>query len=80
MLGSELAPNHTLRLNPDDALPFSNEFAVYDGGLSVCDRGRRKLMQLSGLGGGALFVLIPNSELIHSAVRSALGVGSVECC
>jgi hypothetical protein len=80
MLASEVAPRYTLRLNPDDMPPFDDDAGVDDGAVSVCDRGQRKLMQLSGLGGGALFVLVPNSELIHSAIRAVLGVGGVECC
>ena len=47
---------------------------------TACATGRRKFMELSGLGGGALFVLIPNSELVHSALRAVLGVGGYQCC
>ncbi len=50
-------------------------------GESVCERAKRKLMQYSGIGAGALFVLIPNSELIHSAFRAFAGASvGYQCC
>jgi hypothetical protein len=60
--------------DPDTACPV-------DDGETVCARGRRKLLQYSGFGGGALFVLIPNSELIHSAFRAVAGASvGYQCC
>jgi hypothetical protein len=29
---------------------------------------------------GALFVLVPSSEVVHASVRATLGVGGVQCC
>ncbi len=48
---------------------------------AVCGRGRDKLLQYSGMCGGALFVLVPNSELIHSAFRTFTGATvGYQCC
>jgi hypothetical protein len=81
MIQNDAVSLHSLQINPDESDPFEHEAPESESdGTSVCDRGRRKLVQLTGLGGGALFVLVPNSELIHSAVRAVLGVGGVECC
>jgi hypothetical protein len=69
-----LAPDHA----EDGAIDGDAEQT--DDGLAVCTKARMNFAQLSGLGGGALFVLIPNSELIHSALRAVLGIGGYECC
>jgi len=42
---------------------------------------KRKLYRWSAWSGGALFVLVPNSELIHSAFRAFAGASvGYQCC
>jgi len=70
---------HSSALSPESEA-FDADAHDESGPVSVCAEGRRKLMELSGLAGGALFVLVPNSELIHSGLRALLGFGGYECC
>jgi hypothetical protein len=55
------------------------DHATHGHTLEVSDspgRIRRLLLLLAGIA----FVLVPNSEAAHAALRATLGVGGAECC
>jgi len=58
---------------------YGDNAVEYD--TSKYSRGKRRLLQYAGIGGGAVFVLIPNSELIHGAFRAVAGASvGYQCC
>ena len=41
---------------------------------------QQRLTKFFAWGGGLMFVLVPNSEIVHSGLRAFLGLGGYECC